>query len=400
MQKNAICIDGRLLGQVQGTGVAHYAQAVVAALRSVGAAPLILDDASSGRFGQGSGPIERGARWLAAWSGHARPARFRAGEGVLRGGDLFRLAHAHFARRGALLRVRADHPAGVMHWTYPVPLRLEGWRNFYTVHDVIPLTDPAYSEIDAAALRRRIELILAAGDRVVTVSESARRDILANLPAAADQVSSAGSAVWGLDDAGAALPAGLPSGGYFLHVGLVTPRKNLDRLIDGWQASGTARPLAIVGPTGHAGSGLDARCAATRGIVRLPHQPRAVLVALMRHARALLFPSLAEGFGLPVAEAMALGTPVLTARGGALEETAGGAALLVDPRDVAAMAAAIARLAADDALCADLRASGLARAGAFALDGFGRRLLAVYAGAAPGGYAAASPSVSREHHIA
>jgi glycosyltransferase involved in cell wall biosynthesis len=86
------------------------------------------------------------------------------------------------------------------------------------------------------------------------------------------------------------------------------------------------------------------------------------LAALYGGARALVFPSLYEGFGIPVLEAMASGTPVVTSRGGATEEVAGGAAVLVDPFDVDAIAAGIAEA---DTRRGELRALGLARAQAF-----------------------------------
>ena len=100
-------------------------------------------------------------------------------------------------------------------------------------------------------------------------------------------------------------------------------------------------------------------------------------MALIRQARAMLFPSLAEGFGLPVAEAMALGTPVMTSNAGALREVGGGHALHVDPRDTHAMARAIRALDRDDQLCRRLRAAGFEQVAAFAPRGYAQRLLAL-----------------------
>ena len=100
--------------------------------------------------------------------------------------------------------------------------------------------------------------------------------------------------------------------------------------------------------------------------------------ALIGHAHALVMPSLAEGFGLPVIEAMGHGTPVLTSRGGALEEVAGGAALLVDPEDQADMAVGIRAIAGEGALGRRLAAAGRARATAFAPAAVTARLARVY----------------------
>jgi glycosyltransferase involved in cell wall biosynthesis len=101
--------------------------------------------------------------------------------------------------------------------------------------------------------------------------------------------------------------------------------------------------------------------------------------ALIGHARALVMPSLAEGFGIPVAEAMTLGTPVATSDRGALAETAGGAALAVDPLDIAGLAAAIRRLAEEDALCLSLASAGRRNAARFTPARFAERLTRAYA---------------------
>ena len=103
------------------------------------------------------------------------------------------------------------------------------------------------------------------------------------------------------------------------------------------------------------------------------------LAALYRGARCLVYPSLYEGFGLPVLEAMACGTPVVTSRGGATEEVAGDAAVLVDPLDVDAIAAGITEALARGE---ELRAKGLERAKAFSWDRVARETLAVYEGVA------------------
>jgi glycosyltransferase involved in cell wall biosynthesis len=98
----------------------------------------------------------------------------------------------------------------------------------------------------------------------------------------------------------------------------------------------------------------------------------------MQGARAVVLTSLAEGFGLPVAEAFALGTPVITANSGALAEVAGDAALAVDTLDVRALALALARLADDDALAGELSARGARRAAQFTLEAHAARLGDVY----------------------
>ena len=364
--KVPLCLDGRMLA-ARATGVATYARTVRAALAEVGSPPLILDDAARGRFGD---PRGKWRRWWRARS--AASVQLAAEPGGLFAPDVFALAQARFARTGQVLRLQAPGPPGVIHWTYPVAAAIEGWRNLYTIHDVIPLTHPELVDTDPAALRARLDALRPYAAGYLTVSEHSRGEIARTLGLDPARVVSAGLAVEPPPVAGPP-PAGLTAGSYFVFHGLAEPRKNLPRVVDAWRASGSARALVIAGPDG--GEVLD-----LKGAIRLPYLGRAELIALVAGARALVFPSLAEGFGLPSAEAMALGTPVLTSDEGACAETAGGAALLVPPTEVEAIAAAMRRLDRDDALCAGLRRAGLVRAkAAFGLQAFGERLLCAYA---------------------
>jgi alpha-1,3-rhamnosyl/mannosyltransferase len=165
-----------------------------------------------------------------------------------------------------------------------------------------------------------------------------------------------------------------PGGGSYLFVGALEPRKNLVRILDAYArilerrgAAGTP-DLVLVGPPGWRDGPIRERIArlAETGKVQTPGycQPSG-MSRLFRDALALVFPSLYEGFGLPILEAMALGVPVLTANRGATAEVAGDAALLVDPLDTGAVAAAMERLADDPALRNSLIRAGAERVKAF-----------------------------------
>lgn len=365
----SICVDGRMLA-AGATGVGRYADTLLATLREAGAAPMVLTAAATRRTGW---------RWIRAVGPGVRQAR-RAGPGGSLVGppELFQEAQIYFDLHRRLMPVEVDAPAGIMHWTYPVPLRLQGWRNLYTVHDAIPLMRPELTPIDTRRQRRLLQAVAGVADRLVAVSEAARRDIVETLGCPDALVTAVPQGVAALP-AHAAAPAGLAPGGYFLACGSVEPRKNLARLAEAHAASGSSRPLVIAGPDGWRSAEVTAQLAGHPGVVRLPYQTSESLGALVRDARALLFPSLAEGFGLPVIEAMIMGVPVMASSLPALRETAGDAALLVDPEDIQAMAAAIARLDRDDALGEALSTAGRARAAAFSLPGYARRLAAVHA---------------------
>jgi glycosyltransferase involved in cell wall biosynthesis len=114
------------------------------------------------------------------------------------------------------------------------------------------------------------------------------------------------------------------------------------------------------------------------GVIRLDWQPDETVAALIAGAHALLMPSLDEGFGLPAIEAMAAGVPAMVADRGAQSEIAGDAALRVDPFDIGAIAAGIARIDRDAALRERLVVRGNTRSNQFGIEPFAARLRALY----------------------
>jgi glycosyltransferase involved in cell wall biosynthesis len=375
-----LCMDARMLVTQSGTGVSSYARALRQAHAAISDTPTILSD----RMLPDRPPARLGrpGRWLRALAPGAQKARSHtgpSGEGIFFAPDVFRLAQVYFDVHRRPLPVRAPGPPGIMHWTYPVPLSLIGWRNLYTVHDVIPLLHPALTHIDGRRYRRLLDRLAESATRFIAVSETARDEIVAATGCPPEFVVDCGLAVDAAPADPAMLPAGLTPRGFLLVCGTVEKRKNIPAIIAAYRRSGIALPLVVAGPDGWGAADVVDRIAATPGTMRLPYLDRPAMRALIGQARALVMPSLAEGFGLPVAEAMALGTPVITADRGALSETAGGAAVKVDPDDIAAIADALVRLVNDEALCAALALAGRHNADRFTPVRFGERLTRAYA---------------------
>ena len=373
-----LCIDGRIVPGA-ATGVAHYAANLRAALAGAGVTPCLLVDSPADRS---LAPPRPGIlSFLARMAKAARPgARVAAIDAPDRFSavDIFREAQRHFDLYGRALPVELPGPPGIMHWTYPLPLRARGWRNVYTVHDLIPILTPALTSIDRGRYARLLRAIARRADRLVTVSATARDELIAWLGGPAGLVVDCGQGIGPAPAMAPALPAGLAPDAYFLAVGTIEPRKNLARLIAAHAASGARRPLVLAGPDGWRAAPIRAAIARAPGVIRLEYQPPATMARLMHDATALLFPSLAEGFGMPLIEAMAAGTAVLTADRGALAEVAAGAALLVDPEDGAAIAQGIARLERDEALRRALVAAGARNVARYTPARHAERLLALY----------------------
>jgi glycosyltransferase involved in cell wall biosynthesis len=174
---------------------------------------------------------------------------------------------------------------------------------------------------------------------------------------------------------------------FLLHVGDVHARRNLEVVVTALldlrarHAAGPAMPLVLAGVD--RGVGDDLRAMAVHGgapdaVILLGAVEEELLHALYRAAAALVYPSRYEGFGLPLLEAMASGTPVVASRAASIPEVVGEAGLLLAPDDAGAWSEAIQRVTTDGALRERLRAAGLARAGLFTWASAARLTLDVY----------------------
>lgn len=317
--------------------------------------------------------------------------------------ELFSRSYWHFRAYGRFLTVGGTSRPDLMHWTYPLPIRLPGVPNIYTLHDLVPLRLPFTTLDNKKFYKKMIQGVLKHADHIVTVSEASKRDIVELFDYPEDKVTNTYQAV-SIPKKYAEKPEdlvreevegafGLTYKGYFLFFGAVEPKKNISRLIEAYLASQVDEPLVLLGKTAwkageelrflNEGSNryleqLDNLTFVRDRVRRFDYAPFPLLVSLIRGAKALVFPSLYEGFGLPVLEAMSLGTPVITANTASIPEVAGDAALLVDPYDPRAIADAIKAVATDADLRAQLSGRGRAQAALFSESRYRERLSALY----------------------
>lgn len=294
--------------------------------------------------------------------------------------------------QGVAARVLDRVGADVAHFTNGMMPVATSTPCVVTIHDMSLRLYPWYHPLRRILINRPLQLLsIHRADAIVTVSHSTRRDLLRLHRVSADRVcvvhEAASDAFRPVRDTTAlgALRArlGLPER-FLLYVGTVEPRKNLGRLVDAFAEArlrGVPHHLVCVGPYGWRSRGLAdriARLGVTPYVHFLGYQPFETLPALYSLSEFFVFPSLYEGFGLPVVEAMACGTPVLTSSSSSMVEIVADAALTVDPLDTGSLVTGITRLAGDLDLRARLAAEGPARAAAFSWSQAARDMLQVY----------------------
>jgi alpha-1,3-rhamnosyl/mannosyltransferase len=362
-----VALDAR---KIDDFGIGTYIQGLLGALPAVGRPETLVAYLPPGRRPAPADALAWGAR--ARWQPvSARPYSV---------GELWQLALA--ARRDRADLYHAPH--------YVCPPFLP-CPAVVTVHDLIHLRFPPRHRHPVAPLYARLMLRLAVrrGRRLITVSESTRRDLVARLRARPERIRVIPNGVGAPFEPGAAPEhpdAALAALGveppYFLFVGNPLPHKNLAGLLDAFAALPPALGrLVLAGIPPAARGHVDGLCAARSlgGRVRvLAPVPAPTLARLYQGARALVCPSLWEGFGLAALEAMACGAPVLAADRGGLPEVVRDAGLLVDPTDVDALREGMYTLAVQESLRAALRVRGLARAQAFSWRHVAEATVAVY----------------------
>jgi glycosyltransferase involved in cell wall biosynthesis len=284
------------------------------------------------------------------------------------------------------------------HMTYPLPVRPKGAvKKIVTIHDVIPLRLPYTTTDDKTELLRRHRDLVRDSDLIFTVSEFSKGDIVKLLGADPEKivVTHQPSRFAPLkptelrERAKVLRRFELEDKGYILFVGAIEPKKNLGRLLKAYIDADMDVPIVIAGPRGwmwadDIGWLTDQMEKEGKGgplaekVLFLNHVSFADLRIIMSGAMAMTFPSLYEGYGLPVVEAMSFGVPVLTSRASSLPEVCGDAALYVDPFDVRDMREKLERLVGDQPLRDYLSQRGLARSEQLSAANFAEQVAAGY----------------------
>ncbi len=232
-----------------------------------------------------------------------------------------------------------------------------------TIHDMTSRLMPElHTDGNVRADEAFGERVLRRADRLIAVSENTRTDAARVLGLDPNRIDVIYSGIPDVYFGAQPRPSERP---YVLFLGTIEPRKNIDTLLDAWQASRLRDDfdLVIAGSTGWSSEKTLARLALRPASVRYAgYVPEDEMPGLTAGATAFIYPSLYEGFGFPVAQAMAAGVPVITSNNSCLPEIAGEGALFVDPLSAADIQAALEKLLTSPSLQKELRTAGVAQA--------------------------------------
>jgi glycosyltransferase involved in cell wall biosynthesis len=285
-------------------------------------------------------------------------------------------------------------PCDIAHGLFHLLPAARRAKRVVTIHDLSFLRYPQYHTPDTVATHTRlVRHAVRYADAIVTVSESTRKEVIELLQASPDRVHTVPN---GVDSTEfdqrpdgvrfARLQRELHLGDRFaVHLGTIEPRKNIVRLLEAFHTVrptlGAGAQLLLIGRRGWLSEPIFDRIehlSLGGAVIHAGHLDRADAAELLRRARLCVYPSMYEGFGLPVLEAMAAGTPVLTSNVSSLPEVAGDAAWLVDPFDTATLSEGLARVFTDDAVRDRLREAGRRQAARYSWNASAEALWALY----------------------
>lgn len=282
---------------------------------------------------------------------------------------------------------------GIYHGTSYLPLATKRGKNVITIHDLTFLLDKHRADKTAGSfLVREIRTAAHKSDHIITDSRSTRDDVIELLDINPDKVTSIPLAASSerftfLNDEQSKLTIQAKFAGgnpFILYVGTLEPRKNLVRLVKAYsllRKRGCTHKLVLAGKRGWCYEEIFAtiRQLKLEEHVLIPdYIPAEYLNPLYNAAEVFVYPSLYEGFGLPVIEAMSCGTPVITSNISSLPEVAGEAGVLIDPEDTEGLAQAMEKVLTSNELHQTLRERGIKQAAIFSWNRTAAQTLEVY----------------------
>lgn len=313
--------------------------------------------------------------------------------------NIFADSNRNFIKHGRMTSVSFKGDAtkpDIFHWTTFLPIFARNKINIYTLHDLIPLRAPyttRHNRIEYAKLYRSV---FDKADAIIAISETTRRDAIEMLGVPEQKIHVIHQSINLPFEIINRTPIkierdirtqfNLDYKSYFVFFGAIEPKKNLLRTIEAFLTSETKLPLVIVGHRGwsneaekfHIKNLTQDQFTKSNRIIHLDYLSETQLASLIRGARATVFPSIYEGFGLPALESMMLGTPVLASQTPALAEVCGDAACYADPLDVASIREAFTLLSRESAYCEELARKGRARAEIFSPSIYAEKLGQLY----------------------
>lgn len=415
-----VLIDSHDLSLPRGTGIRSYGLNLIAALQSLGANPELLVSARA----SGSALVARALLYdppdrrerlilgrLKAYrqllrmkckpASHVPPnggedgmpvpdSVFPFGLGCSVQFNCYRAGQTLQNRFKKSPTFRTDKKYHVWHATQPLPLRHKNAVQITTIHDLIPLIQPHLCDEIRPGFHQNVREAIQNSRAIAVVSEQTKKDLQRyfSVPdeklVVTHQFSPMSRQPCGEEQLEQMLRLfDLERGRYILFVGTLDIRKNLRRLIDAYLMLGSDIPLVLVGKMGwgvedEMGFIQRLKPAAGRDIRQLDFVPARMMPALYQGAACLAFPSLYEGFGLPVLEAMASGCPVVCSSNSSLPEVGGDAAHYVDPLDEESISQGLRKVLGDATYRSMLVERGRARAASFSQEQFQGQVAELY----------------------
>jgi len=304
---------------------------------------------------------------------------------ILNINNLFNLVEG-YTRFNQVLQISAKEKFDIFHTSYMLNLNLRKAKRITTIHDIIPLKIPQTTLDNKKLFYEKVKTAIKTSDKIITISEHSRNDILENFDIAEDKVINCFQPFFLpkdiLDFDMNVKQFDLKKEEYFLFVGNIEPKKNIGRVIQAFKSLDTNKKLVIVGRKAWLWEellkGTD-KLIKNKKIILLDYVTREDLIALYKNAFFFVFPSLYEGFGLPPLEAMACKCPVITSNSTSLPEVCEDAAIYCDPYSTISIQNSMEKaLNMDMAQRGDLIAKGIQRVEFFNEKDYTDKVLNVY----------------------